>query len=86
VLAEITVPADAQLLLGKSREQLGELQGWAHLHTGISFWPNNKPTSDRAFVEWVIKAPAGAHISLLAWHERAGRVSAQVTLRDSSNS
>ncbi|MGH6609337.1 MAG: M14 family zinc carboxypeptidase, partial [Burkholderiaceae bacterium] len=40
VLAEITLPEGANLLSGKQREELGELEGWAYLHTGISFWPN----------------------------------------------
>jgi len=80
VLAEITLPAGARLLLGKPRELLGELEGWSHLHTGISFWPNHAPTSDRAYAEWVIQAPAGSRIELAAWHERAGRISAQATL------
>ena len=81
VLAEITLPASTQLLAGKLRQELGELEGWAYLHTGISFWPNTKPTSDRAYTEWTIKAPMGTQINLLAWHERAGRLNAQVTLR-----
>jgi murein tripeptide amidase MpaA len=84
VLAEIDLPTGAQLLSGKPREQMGELEGWAHLHTGVSFWPNARPTSDRAYVEWVIKAPTGTSIGLRAWHERAGSIATQVTLLDKS--
>ncbi|HEX2790770.1 MAG TPA: M14 family metallopeptidase [Steroidobacteraceae bacterium] len=85
VLAEISVPAGARLLIGKPREELGELEGWAYLHTGISFWPNNRPTADRAYAEWVIKAPAGTQIGLVSWHERAGRIAARATLVDKSD-
>jgi murein tripeptide amidase MpaA len=81
VLAEIALPAGAQLLTGKPREELGELEGWAYLHTGISFWPNLKPTADRAYAEWTVRAPAGTEIDLVAWHERAGRVTARAALR-----
>jgi murein tripeptide amidase MpaA len=80
VLAEIDLPAGAELVSGKSREQLGELEGWAYLHTGVSFWPNKKVTGDRAHVDWVIKAPAGTTLELIATHERAGRATSKVTL------
>ncbi len=80
VLAEIEVPAGARLVSGKAREELGELEGWAYLHTGISFWPNKKVTADRAHVDWVVHGKAGTEVKLEAWHERAGRVSTSVRL------
>jgi hypothetical protein len=33
-------------------------------------------------VDWIIRAPAGTELTLTAWHERAGRVDATVTLGD----
>jgi len=80
VLAEISVPAGAKLVSGRPREELGELEGWAYLHTGISFWPNKNVTADRAHVDWVVQGKAGTEIALTAWHERAGRVETRVTL------
>ncbi|MEO8188292.1 MAG: carboxypeptidase, partial [Burkholderiaceae bacterium] len=80
VLAEIKVPADAELVSGKPREEMGELEGWAYLHTGISFWPNKKVTADRAHVDWVVKGRAGSQLQIAAWHERAGRLETNVTL------
>jgi murein tripeptide amidase MpaA len=80
VLAEIALPPGAQLVSGKPREALGELEGWAYLHTGVSFWGQKKPTADRAHADWVIRAPAGSVIELTAWHERAGRIATRVTL------
>jgi murein tripeptide amidase MpaA len=80
VLAEIELPAGAQLLAGKPRQELGELEGWAYLHTGISFWPNQRPTADRAYAEWTLRAPGGTPIELVAWHERAGRIAARAML------
>jgi murein tripeptide amidase MpaA len=81
VLAEIALPAGAMLVDGKPREELGELDGWAYLHTGISFWPNKRPTADRAHVDWIVRAPAGTEVQLTAWHERAGRVRTSATLK-----
>ena len=80
VLAEIALPDGACLIEGRPRAELGELEGWAYLHTGISFWPNKRPTADRAHVDWIVRAPAGTEVGLAAWHERAGRVAASVTL------
>jgi hypothetical protein len=80
VLAEIELPADARLVSGKPREELGELEGWAYMHTGISFWPNKKVTAERAHVDWVVHAKAGTEVKLSARHERAGRISASVRL------
>lgn len=81
VLAEIELPQDAQLLSGKPREELGELEGWAYMHTGISFWFDGKVTSDRAHVDWVVRGTAGQSVTLTAWHERAGRITTTVTLQ-----
>jgi murein tripeptide amidase MpaA len=80
VLAEITLSAGVELVNGKPREELGELEGWAYMHTGVSFWPNRTPTADRAHADWIVRGPAGAEVTLTAWHERAGRVSSKVQL------
>ena len=81
VVAEIALPAGAELLSGKRREELGQLEGKAYKHTGISFWPDYNVTDDRLKVEWVVRAQAGTRIDLVARHERAGTVRAGVTLR-----
>jgi hypothetical protein len=80
VLAEISLPPGATLVSGKPREELGELEGWAYLHTGISFWPNKRVTAERAHCDWVVKAPAGSEVTIQAWHDRAGRVQARARL------
>ena len=80
VLAEIALPDGVRLVSGKPREELGELEGWAYLHTGISFWPNKNVTADRAHVDWVVHGKAGTEVRLTAWHERAGRIETRVTL------
>jgi len=80
VMAAISLPEGAALVSGKAREALGELEGWAHTHTGISFWQAKKPSAERALAEWIVQARAGDQIVVEANHERAGRVSGTVLL------
>jgi len=80
VHAEITLPPGARLLGGTPRIALGELEGWAYRHTGISFWPDRKPTDSVAMAEWTVRSPGGARIALTAWHPRAGRIRCEVDL------
>jgi murein tripeptide amidase MpaA len=80
VVAEITAPSGAKLVHGKRRQMLGQLEGKAYKHTGVSFWPDYNITDSRVKVEWVVRAKKGERIELLARHEKAGVVRASVTL------
>ena len=80
VVAEIALPAGGKLLHGKRREHLGQLEGKAYKHTGVSFWPDYNITDDRIKVEWVVRAKKGERVEMLARHEKAGVVRASVTL------
>jgi len=80
VVAEIALPAGAGLVAGKRREELGQLEGKAYKHTGVSFWPDCHLTDDRVKVEWIVRARAGERVDVVARHERAGTVRASVTL------
>ena len=64
-----------------NRVALGQLAGWSHKHTGVSFWPDAAPTADIAVAEWVIECPKGSTITLNAWQPRSGRVSTQLKLK-----
>ena len=79
-MAEIELPAVASLATGKLRDDVGQLEGKAYKHTGVSFWPDYLVTDDRAKVEWVVRAKRGETVSLTARHERAGAVRADVEL------
>ncbi len=79
VIAEITLPKGALLESGKQREELGELEGRAY-KTAFSD-ESDEGTNERVKVEWVVKAKKGTKIKLLAKHERAGVVRAEVVLR-----
>src|SRR5262249_10535610 len=59
LIAEIALPEGAELVSGKRREELGQLEGKAYKHTGISFWPDYHVTDDRAKIEWVVRGRAG---------------------------
>jgi murein tripeptide amidase MpaA len=80
IVAEIEIPENAQLEIGKLREERGQLEGRNLL--GPTGHPRSigQPTADRLKIEWVIHAPAGGVVSLVARHERAGFVRASVTL------
>ena len=71
VVAEIELPDGATLRTGKPREELGQLEGRAYKPSAVTFWSAD-PTDDRAKVEWVVHAPQGGAVRLVARHERAG--------------
>ena len=60
----------------ETREDIGQLEGKAYKHTGVSFWPDYHVTDDRAKIEWVVRGKRGDARALTARHERAGAVSA----------
>ena len=63
-----------------ARDELGQLEGTAYKHTGVSFWPDYHITDDRMKVEWVVRGKAGSTVGLVARHEKAGVVRASVLL------
>lgn len=79
VIVEITLPKNASLQAGRQREELGELEGRAY--KPVMTDETGESTSDRAKVEWVIKAKKGAKIKLTAKHDRAGVIKTEVTLK-----
>ena len=79
VIAEIELPPGAALETGKPREELGQLEGKAYKSAG-NLGGTADPTDERAKVEWVIRAPAGAPVRVTARHERAGTVRREVVL------
>ena len=80
VICEIQLPKGAKLIAGKEREEPGELEGRAQIPASFIFDPGYG-TSDRAKVEWIVKAKKGTKVKLSAKHERAGVVRAQVELK-----
>jgi len=79
-IAEIALPDGAELVSGKRREELGQLEGKAYKHTGISFWPDYHVTDDRAKMQWLVRGRAGDSVALTVRHERAGTVRTELKL------
>jgi murein tripeptide amidase MpaA len=70
VVCEITLPPEATLELGLAREERGQLEGRAYPQ--LNFHGPADPTDNRLAVEWVVCAPNGGTIEVLARHDRAG--------------
>ena len=80
VVAEIELPEGATLINGKPRSELGQLEGRAYKGSTPGGWGFIDATDDRASVEWVVHAPEGKQVTLIARHERAGVIREPVLL------
>jgi murein tripeptide amidase MpaA len=80
IVCEIELPEGAMLETGKPREELGQLEGRAYKSVAPIGWAVADPTDDRVKVEWVVRAPKGGTVKLIARHERAGTVKTNVRL------
>ncbi len=80
VVAEITLPEGATLEVGTPRMEVGQLEGRAYMASTPSGWSVGDPTDDRTQAQWVVRAPEGGAVQLVARHERAGVVRATVEL------
>jgi murein tripeptide amidase MpaA len=78
VVFELELPQGARLVTGKPREERGQLEGRAYKEAMLD--PTAGGTSERLKVEWVIRAPTGGKVKLIARHERAGTVRVAITL------
>lgn len=74
---ELTLPESATLVSGERRAEAGQLSGRALKNT--VYWGSD-PTTDRAKVEWVVRAAPGSALTITASHQRAGKISKTVTL------
>ena len=77
--AELELPAGARVVTGREREELGQLAGRVE-RRNVYWWNTDLSTSDLTKVEWVVEAPAGARVGVVARHERAGTARAELTL------
>ena len=79
VICEINLPEGAVLKTGKSREDIGQLEGRAYTPSAATpWWAMPMNTADRASVAWVVHAPQGGRVALTARHQRAGVIRAEV--------
>ncbi len=80
VVYEIGLPEGATLVSGKPRHEGSQLEGRASKASLQAFLPNPNLTGDRGQCEWTLRARRGSSVCLSAAHDRAGRVTANVTL------
>ncbi|MBM4421804.1 MAG: carboxypeptidase [Chloroflexi bacterium] len=79
VVCEIELPDGAALESGQQRIETGQLEGRAYKDSAPTVWVAD-PTDDRVKVEWVVKAPKGGAVKIIAKHQRAGIVKVEVNL------
>ena len=77
---EITLPEGATLVTGKQREIGAHLEGHAPRSSLQAFLPDRDVTADRTLQEWIVRAPRGSVVTVDARADRAGAVSATITL------
>jgi murein tripeptide amidase MpaA len=76
---ELELPEDAQLISGERLTKVGQLEGRVHRRSTI-WWLTNDATTDLAKLEWVVDAPPGSEVGVVAAHDRAGTVRARARL------
>lgn len=72
VVFEIDLPKGAKLETGKLREERSQLEGRAYKEAMLDSAAES--THERMKMEWVLHAPKGGTVSVVARHERAGTV------------
>ncbi len=77
LVCEIELSKGAKLETGKPREELGQLDGRAYKEATLG----GEGTSDRLKVEWIVRAPKGGKVKVIARHERAGTVKTELELK-----
>jgi hypothetical protein len=80
VVYEIELGEGARLASGKARVEGTQLEGRANKVSLQSFTPEAAVTGDRGQCEWTVRGPRGSAVTLIARHDRAGRVAAKVEL------
>ncbi len=77
--AELELPDGARVATGKAKEEIGQLSGRVE-DRSVTWWGVDHSTKNRALVEWVVEAKAGDRVGVVARHERAGTVRAELVL------
>jgi hypothetical protein len=80
VVYEISLPAGAELAGGKARVEGAQLEGRASKPSLQAFLPAQDLTGDRGQCEWTVRATPGTVVRVVARHDRAGRVEADIAL------
>lgn len=76
---ELSLPEGARIVGGERIVEAGQLGG-RNLKRNPLGWRADDSTTDRVKVEWVIEAPEAGTVGIVARHQRAGVVRAEVVL------
>jgi hypothetical protein len=79
VYASVDLPEGVELIMGESTQQIGHLAGRDERTAPWSPWLREW-TQTAKRVEWLVRAPAGTEITVMAQAERAGTQRQKVTL------
>lgn len=79
VVAEIDLPPGVEVLSGRRRDEVGHLEGRCRPEGGFGGYAADT-TEDRVKVEWVLRAPPGTEVTVIARQDRAGWVRLPVVL------
>ncbi len=80
---EITIdlPDDTELVTGRHTVEVGQLRGRSRARTMLAMSDGGyDPSTERAVVDWVVRGPQGAGVTIVAAHARAGVVRAAAEL------
>jgi len=78
IICKIELPEGAILEEGEMRQDIGQLEGWAYKDALPN--PKHDSTKDIVRVDWVIHAPNGGKVKIVARHDRAGMVKTEAEL------
>jgi hypothetical protein len=76
---ELTLPEGARVVGGDRKIEIGQLRGRNMMRNTLG-WRADDSTTDRAKIEWVIESPQHGTLEIVARHQRAGVVRADVQL------
>jgi hypothetical protein len=78
----LSLPEEVTLISGRQWQEVGHLEG----RSNKAFVRLTEGTDYRCHLEWVVKAPPGSAIEIVAKAERAGTVRQQILLNGEFNS
>ncbi len=79
LVAEIALPDGAKLKSGKARQEVGQLEGRSGKNPSPFGWTADT-SSERAKIEWIVTGGSGDKVQVVARHDRAGHIRAEITL------
>lgn len=80
IVAEIELPEGASLVSGKTRVEVGQLEGKSYKGIAAYAWAAD-PTSERVKIEWIVRGRPNGVVKVTVRHERAGTLRTEIVLK-----